>query len=476
MLKQLKCLRPKSQFVRSVSVLMGGTASAQLLMVLAAPFLTRLYKPEDFGVLAVYAGLLALLAVIASLRYQLAIPLPACDQEAANIVVLCLMCLVGTTLLSVLLVFFAGVQLANALGVPGLASSLWLLPVGVLFLGTYQVFSYWAVRSKDYKRIAAARIKQSIITLVVQLAGFKLGAVALVAGQAGGQGMGSYTLAKTALTRTEFKRWQGKAVFAVARRYRHFPYFSTWEGFFNTAGVQLPPILFALLFNAGAAGLYALAHRVLAMPISIIGDAVGKVFFSNAAEAYRAGTLGPLVTRVHNKLALLAMPPALILIVAGPKLFGVMFGEQWQQAGEFARWMAPWLYLVFITSPLSTLFAIMEKQRAGFLFQVLLVTLRVVAILAGAWQGSLLFAIILFSSVSALSWAGFLVWIALNTGNTIRSFGLPIIKNAIVSGLCVLPLWLGVNIEQLKPWWLLLFVFTGGMLTAVYLKLFRQIF
>lgn len=348
--------------------------------------------------------------------------------------------------------------------------------MGVLLLGTHQVFSYWAVRSKNYKRIAAAHIKQSITTLVVQLAGFKLGTVVLVAGQAGGHGMGSYTLAKTALARTEFKRWQVKAVFAAAKRYRHFPYFSTWEGFFNTAGVQLPPILFALLFNAGAAGLYALAHRVLAMPISVIGDAVGKVFFSNAAEAYRAGTLGPLVIRVYDKLTVLAMPPALIIIVAGPKLFGVMFGEQWQQAGEFARWMAPWLCLVFITSPLSTLFAIMEKQRVGLLFQVLLVTLRIVAILAGAWQGSLLFTVILFSSVSALCWVGFLVWIALNTGNTIRSFGLPIIKNAIISSLCVLPLSLGINIEQLQPWWLLLFVFTGGMLAAVYLKIFRQIF
>lgn len=117
MLKQLKYLRPKSQLVRSVSMLMGGTASAQLLMVLAAPFLTRLYKPEDFGVLAVYTGLLALLAVIASLRYQLAIPLPACDQEAANIVVLCLMCLLGTTLLSAFW-FFCWCSTSQCFGCP----------------------------------------------------------------------------------------------------------------------------------------------------------------------------------------------------------------------------------------------------------------------------------------------------------------------------------------------------------------------
>jgi len=76
---QLRRLLPKNAFVRSVSVLVGGTAGAQILLVLAAPLLTRLYTPEDFGLLAVYASLLALIGVISSLRYELAIPLPEDD-------------------------------------------------------------------------------------------------------------------------------------------------------------------------------------------------------------------------------------------------------------------------------------------------------------------------------------------------------------------------------------------------------------
>lgn len=476
MLKKLKSLLPKNQFARGVSVLVGGTASSQLLMVLAAPLLTRLYTPEDFGLLAVYVGLLALFAVIASLRYQLAIPLPVSDQEAANVVVLSLVCVLGTTLLSALLMFFAGDRLANALDVPQLGSYLWLLPVGVLFVGTYQVFNYWAVRHRNFKGIAGTRIKQSLTTLVVQIAGFKLGAVALVAGQACGQGMGSYSLAKSALARPELKQWQWSAVWDAAKRYRHFPYFDTWASFFNTAGVQLPPLLFAALFSAGAAGLYALANRVLAMPMSIIGDAVGKVFFANGAEAYRKGTLGSLVLNVHQKLAVLAMPPALVLIVAGPQLFALIFGAQWQQAGEFTRWMAPWLYLVFITSPLSTLFSIMEKQRQGLVFQVFLVTLRVAAILAGAWYGDLIFTVMLFSLVSALCWMGFLVWIALNTGNTITAIAVPTFNIFIVSSICVLPLWLGLNIEPLQSLWLLMLTVTGALIVGVYFKHFRSDF
>ena len=73
-----------------VSLLVGGTAGAQVLTVLAAPLLTRLYSSEDFGFLSVYTSLLALIGVISSLRYELAIPLLEDDGEAAKVAVLSL--------------------------------------------------------------------------------------------------------------------------------------------------------------------------------------------------------------------------------------------------------------------------------------------------------------------------------------------------------------------------------------------------
>jgi len=128
----LRRLLPKNTFARGVSVLVGGTAAAQLLTVLAAPLLTRLYSPEDFGLLAVYGSLLALIGVMSSLRYELAIPLPEDDGEAANLAVLSLILVGISALLSGVLVLLLDTAIADALGVPALADYSWLLPVGVL--------------------------------------------------------------------------------------------------------------------------------------------------------------------------------------------------------------------------------------------------------------------------------------------------------------------------------------------------------
>ncbi len=68
-------------FIRSVGVLVGGTAAAQVLMVLVLPLLTRLYTPDDFSVLAVYASILGIVTIAACLRMEIAIPLPQHEED-----------------------------------------------------------------------------------------------------------------------------------------------------------------------------------------------------------------------------------------------------------------------------------------------------------------------------------------------------------------------------------------------------------
>lgn len=466
---------PKNAFARGVGVLVGGTAGAQLLLVAASPVLTRLYTPQDFGLLAVFAGLLALIGVVASLRYELAIPLPEAEGEAANIAALGLLIVLGMTGLAALGVIFFAESVTHALGVPALARHGWLLPLGVAMGGVYNVFNYWSVRTKRFSTIAGTRLRQALATIAIQLAAFKLGAGALILAQVAGQSVGAASLARPALARPAFRAASWHGIAAVAVRYRRFPIFSTWAGLFNTAGTQLPPLLFAALFSPAAAGLYILANRVLQLPMSLVGAAIGQVFFASAAQARREGGLAPLVAGLHARLAHIGLPPALILALIGPELFAFVFGAEWRQAGEFARWMAPWLYLVFVSSPLSTLFAVMERQREALVFQFILLISRVAAILFGALQGDLMLTIILFAMASALCYAGLLFWIMMLSGNTVAAMLRPTMAAAGVALACVSPL-LAVLVTE-PPWehgWLVALAASAVLIGLRYWALLRE--
>ncbi|HYD78287.1 MAG TPA: oligosaccharide flippase family protein [Paucimonas sp.] len=472
----LRRMLPRNRFVRNVSVLVGGTAGAQAAAVLAAPLLTRLYTPQDFGLLAVFAALLSLISVIAGLRYETAIPLPEDGAEAAALAALGLLCVALVSALSAIPIFLYGTEIAAWLNTPRLADYFYLVPLGALLAGCYSVLNFCAIRSREFGPLAKTKLGQSAIAVLIQLAGAPFGALALLLGQMAGQGAGAVSLAARVLRprRSRLRAIGWRSLAQAARRYRQFPLFATWGALFNTAGSQLPAVLFAALFGPAAAGLYILANRVLAMPMQLLGQAIGNVFVSDAAVARREGRLARLTADIHYRLAQIGMPPMVVLLAAGPQLFALVFGEQWRAAGVYAQWLAPWLYLVFVTSPLSSLFAVLERQAAGMLFQGLLLSVRVAAIAFGAWAGDVMTAVAWFATGSALCWFACLAWLVRASGNAWRVVWQPTVGALAWAAALASPLIAGAAWPMGRAQWVLFAAATVLLIAARYAFLMRR--
>jgi len=72
--------KPKSEFSRNVLTPMTGTTITQAIPIAISPILTRIYTPEDFGVLALFVAITAIFGGIANGRYELATMLPKKDK------------------------------------------------------------------------------------------------------------------------------------------------------------------------------------------------------------------------------------------------------------------------------------------------------------------------------------------------------------------------------------------------------------
>ena len=316
-------LLPKHRFARSVSIMAGGTALAQFAGILAAPVLTRIYAPDDFGILAAFVALLAIVSVFSTLRYDLAIPLPKSDQEAAPALGLCFIAVTIFSLLAAVVTYSSGEEVGGLIRLPQLSHYLWLLPIAIAFGGIYESLLYWAIRSHAFPLIARTKIYQVLTLLIVQLSTFPLGSLGLLLGLVAGQAMAAVCLALPLMRQRWllFRQIRVADLFRTARRYRRFPLFSTWASGFSILSTHIPPLMLAALFSPAAAGLYAVSHRILAMPMGMVGQAVGDAFRAEAAEARREARLPSLVINIYEKLVQIAMPPALLLILAGPESF-----------------------------------------------------------------------------------------------------------------------------------------------------------
>jgi len=159
----------KGSFVRNVMTLMTGTALAQALAVLVAPVLTRLYKPEDFGILALFISIVGILSVVACWRYDQAIVLAEKDKDAANLLALSIMIAIGMSLLILVIIALFRHSIATLLGAPEITFWLWLVPLNLMGFGFFQAFNYWSTRKKQFRRLAVQKITQSTTTIGTQI-------------------------------------------------------------------------------------------------------------------------------------------------------------------------------------------------------------------------------------------------------------------------------------------------------------------
>lgn len=376
---------PQGSFLRNVTILTGGAAFAQALMVLALPILTRLYSPEDFSLLAVYVAIIGIVTVVSCLRYNIAIPLPEDDEDGMALLAVSLFATVGLSVLLTLPVLLIPGQTALFLGQPGLEPYLWMVPLGVLLGSTYNALQYWASRKKRFGLVTRTRMTRAVGGVSAQTG---IGVMApspfgLIFGHMLYSGLGVIGLLRDLLRQDQsiLRNQDAARLRAQATAYRRFPLWSVPEALFNTAGIQLPIILIAASAAGPEAGFLMLAMRVMGVPMGLIGSSVAQVFLVEAPERLRDGTLPAFIRKTMWTLLKTGAPPLFAVGVLSPVCFPLVFGAEWVRAGWLVAWMTPWFVLQFIASPVSMVLHVMGRQNVAMLLQGFGLVLRVGAVL-----------------------------------------------------------------------------------------------
>jgi len=397
-----------SRFATNVLKLVSGSVIAQILGVLLIPIISRLYAPEDLGVFNLFLSISGILVVISCLSYQLAIMLPKDDEDSINIAALCFVLVCITSFVSGGVFILLSDQVGDALNAPELSKYLILMPVAVLLSGLFLIMNYWLSRKVRFGTSAAAQVSNSISSKAVQIGAGTVSpsALGLIVGYLVGDVVALLVMLRGIRKDLPLlKHVSLNKIKEMASRYKRFPIFSSWSTLANSVSVQIAPLMLASFFGPAVVGFYGMAHMVVNMPMSLIGSATGRVFFQKASEEKnRTGSVKNIVREVHQRLVSIGIFPILVLMLVGEELFSFVLGAQWAAAGEYARILGPWLFFVFISSPLSTIFSILERQHVGLSFNILILISRIIALYVGGIYGGPILALILFSITGVISW------------------------------------------------------------------------
>ena len=363
-------------FIRNVTVLSGGSAVAQLINVAIAPVLTRQYLPDNFGELALFTVFINLATITASLRYEFAIVCARTNREAAQLTWCAFMLALPVSAIASL-VFFLMIRFSLfGYGSMPLYSVLLIAPA-LISTATFSSLRYWLLRSESFGVIARSTVTQNVSRAVAQVGLGTLGPspAGLLFGEILGRCSGMSRMMRVAwpVLIREKAASSGWDFLQTLKRYRKFAVYSLPSSILESLAASISLPLIVTYYGISAGGSYALVWRALALPQILLTANIADAFYVRAASIWQKDpeALLPLIKKTAAVLFSIGVWPALGLVFLAPRIFEVVFGARWVEAGVLAACVAPSFLAHFVVNPLTRTVLVVERQELKFIYDLM---------------------------------------------------------------------------------------------------------
>ncbi|MFS0911768.1 oligosaccharide flippase family protein [Microbacterium sp. 179-I 3D2 NHS] len=374
---------------------MSGAAFGQLILVVATPFLARIYGPSAFGAFSALVAATSVLGPVAALKFDVGVMLPEDEDQARRLVRLALVSSAASSAGAALVIWLLS---STALGqgwslVP--FAPLWGAAL-VFATSVFTVLTQAALRRRSYGVVASRALFQSGGTAGAQLGLGLLGVsqIGLTAGFLIGRLVGFVPLLRVSRPLLSAPTTGGYR--ATVREYIRLPTALTGAALINSIGTNLPLLLVAAAFGEVATGEFGMAQRLITVPATLLGASVAQVVGAELAQLLRERRTGAqrIYRQATVRLGITAVVVGVAIVALAP-LLPFFLGDGWSRTVPIAQAMALAAAAALIGSPLSQVYTIYQSRATALIDAIR------VALLLLAWAGV---AVLQFSLIEA-TWA-----------------------------------------------------------------------
>ena len=364
----------RSELLRNTSILISGTALAQLIPILLQPILRRYFTPDIFGAYAVYLSLVGILAIISSFKYELAIILPRTDKEAANVFFLSVLINLLFNILLFLVIITWRTKILHFFNLSEKFSDyLYFVPLGIFFYSFYQSINNWLVRKKGFLPISINKfVRRGFEGFAQVLFKFAKNTHGIIYGDLIGHVAnlvsGIYQGHKRGLSLNLFSTVKLKY---VTTKYSEFPKFNVIPSFMSACSFLLPAIYLNKFFSSELTGFFDLSKLLLSIPLALISTSISNVLLQSISEKFKVKkSLRKDLLLILGIVSAIGTVEVIVITFFGVELFSLIFGKIWAFSGTISRILV-WSYaLNFFSASFSAVFISMNKIKLLSIWQV----------------------------------------------------------------------------------------------------------
>jgi O-antigen/teichoic acid export membrane protein len=372
-------------YYKNILVQGGGTFFAQLFGVISLPLITRLYEPLSFGYLTQFNNLISFLTILVSFRYEYFVLVPKKLESSLEFFVeilkfsfllTLLLTFITFILLSLNLNYFTSFNLTYitllgpltaylaSISIAALqinqklelyVTSAFAEPINKIFFFISAVLFY-AISNNFYGLIFATTIGSLLKTIYLFSSSSVFG-----------------KLNKSNYKLTKFENIRGFKKSALSFSVSNL--IQTLNGF-------LPIIFITKTYGSYTLGQWGLAISAVYLPTSLIGGAIGQVYFQNANKLQGEGiSIQNIWIKTVKSLFYIAIPSYFLLALLAPILFPIVFGEKWNFTGIYTSILCISVGMSFISTPVDRTCYIVKKDSYPYLINILRLIFTALSIL-----------------------------------------------------------------------------------------------
>ncbi len=380
----------RAEYMKNVFTLMAGTLIGQALVFVLAPFITRLFTPEDFTLLEQYTMIITVLSVVVTGKYEFAIMHPKEQNDARHIAGLALKVAFYSCVVLAILILFLAKDISYWLMNESIAIYLWTIPIVLFFTAVFNVFNYWFSRLKQYKIAANSKVLSAVSSEPIKIAtGFGgWGPSGLIFSTViGAIAAGTYAFWEFLKSEPEgLKNLSAERMKALAVLHKDYPMFSIWGSILNRLAQWAHVGIFTLYYGLVAVGFMALCRRIFMAPLNVVSNSYSQVFFQRISEIEDPKELRALYYKVLIRFLIAAAGMIFIVQMLPANTMGFIFGEAWGNSFMYLKYLIFWFALNFVTSSLAFITYRIKMQRVGLFLDALHFVLAILAVyLAHSW-------------------------------------------------------------------------------------------
>jgi teichuronic acid exporter len=344
------------------------------------PVASRLYTPADFAVANLFTVIAGFVTVLVTCRYEYFVQLPKHKADAWRLVRLVVILGAASGAVLTPVAWLWREEFALWSGNSALASWLVFVPAAAVAVSVSTALQGWTQRCRYFRRSAESNVLAKLGHFGSVLSGHWLlpgGGGLILAGVGSALTKIAYLGARGRLF---CLLWCRRGVTKAARSQGKLAGALVVSHLFMSCTAAIPTLFISHAYGADLLGQFALAFQIVFIPSSLLGSAIGNVYYQRAAEFWAKGeSCAGLWRSTARRLIMIGVPIYSAGAVLSPWLFPVIFGARWSVAGHYASILAICAFFSFATEPLGWTFAVVGEGRylplwhAGRLFTTVLV-------------------------------------------------------------------------------------------------------